>query len=246
MEALLKLVSLGSAARNTVKIKVRQPLAELKVQPGNEAELRAVERFADQIREELNVKGVTLHDPSKGPLLRQEVKPNMKTLGPKFGAQLKEVQAAIAAANPAAIVAKVQAGQPFELLLADGPVTLEPADMIVQFFAPEGWAGVVDRDAQVLIDTRITDELDLEGSARGMVRQIQDLRKKAGLEMEDRIVLYLSTKSPKLQAAIKAHRQYIADETLTFQWSTQPLGEGAHRATVKIDGEELLIELKKA
>ena len=62
MEALLRLVSLGSAARNTVKIKVRQPLAEMKVQPGDERDRRAVERFADQIREELNVKKVTLHD----------------------------------------------------------------------------------------------------------------------------------------------------------------------------------------
>ena len=90
MDALLRLVSLGSAARNSVKIKVRQPLAELKVQPGNEADRRAVERFADQICEELNVKRVTLHDPASGPLLLAELKPNPKNLGPKLGAQLKD------------------------------------------------------------------------------------------------------------------------------------------------------------
>jgi isoleucyl-tRNA synthetase len=81
--------------------------------------------------------------------------------------------------------------------------------------------------------------------AREIVRYVQDLRKKAGLEMEDRIVLYLGTSSPKLLLAIEKHKQYVADETLTAQWSTQPLGEGAHRATVKIEGQELIIELKK-
>ena len=96
MESLLRLVSLGSAARNAVKIKVRQPLAELKVQPANDSDRRAVERFADQIQEELNVKKVTIHDPATGPLLTQEVKANMKTLGPKFGPRLKDVQTAIA------------------------------------------------------------------------------------------------------------------------------------------------------
>src|SRR5262249_40221197 len=100
MNALLRLVTMGSAARNSVKIKVRQPLAELKVQPGNDAERRAVERFSDLLRDELNIKKVTLHDPKAGPLLRVEVKPNLKTLGPRFGAGLKDVQAAIAAADP--------------------------------------------------------------------------------------------------------------------------------------------------
>src|SRR5262249_60691511 len=89
MQALLRLVSLGSGARNSVKIKVRQPLAELRVLPGDERERRAIHRFADQICEELNVKAVNVHDPANGPLLVPEVKPNMKSLGPKFGPQLR-------------------------------------------------------------------------------------------------------------------------------------------------------------
>src|SRR5205814_9156033 len=97
MQSLLRLVSLGSAARNSVKIKVRQPLAELRVLPGDERERRAIQRFADQICEELNVKAVHLHDPANRPLLVAEVKPNMKSLGPKFGPQLKGVLAALAA-----------------------------------------------------------------------------------------------------------------------------------------------------
>jgi isoleucyl-tRNA synthetase len=245
MDALLRIVSLGSAARNTVKIKVRQPLAEMRVQPAGESDRRAVERFADQIREELNVKKVTLHDPGRGPLLRQEVKPNLKTLGPKFGPRLKDVVAALAAADPAALCAKVAAGEAFELACPGGPVTLDPADVVVQQNAPEGWAGVVERGTQVTVDTRVTEELKLEGVAREIIRHVQDLRKTAQLEMEDRIILYLGTDSPILRKAIAAHKTYIANETLTVEWASQPLGGDAHKAQVKIEGQALTIELKR-
>ncbi len=246
MDALLRIVPLGSAARNSVKIKVRQPLAEMRVQPGDESICRAVERFADQICEELNLKRVTLHDPKNGPLLRFDVKPNMKTLGPKFGPRLKTVQAAIAAHDPAALSGKVQAGQPFELPCSDGMALLDAADVIVQLKAPEGWAGIAERGTQAMIDIRLTDELAREGMAREVVRHIQNARKDAALEMQDRIVLYLATDSPKLREAIAAHRDYIAAETLVATWSDEPLGEGAYRVEVKVDGQSLTIELRKA
>jgi isoleucyl-tRNA synthetase len=246
MDALLRLVSLGSAARNSVKIKVRQPLAEIKVQPGDQRERRAVERFADQICEELNVKKVKLHDPAQGPLLRLLVKPNMKTLGPKFGARLKEVQTALAAADGAALAREVGAGKAFELPCPGGVVIIAPGDVVVQMQAPEGWAGVADKGTQVMIDTRITEELKLAGMAREIVRHVQSLRKDAGLEMEDRIVLYLGTDSEMLRRAIEEHRQFIAAETLTICWATQPLGEGAHTANVKVEGQALTIQLRKA
>src|SRR5260370_33813687 len=102
--------------------------------------------------------------------------------------------------------------------------------MVVQFKAPDGWSGVVDRGTQVLIDARITDELAREGMAREVIRHVQSARREAELEMEDRIVLYLATDSPKLREAIAAHRDYIASETLTVRWSEQPLAESAYRA----------------
>lgn len=247
MEALLRLVSLGSAARNAGKVaKVRQPLAEMKVQPGSDNDRRAVERFADQVREELNIKKVTLHDSSAGPLLTVDVKPNLKTLGAKLGARLKEVQAALATMGAAALAAKVQGGQPFDLDCPGGPVTLEPADLWVSTKAPDGWAGVADRGTQVAVDTRITEELKREGMARDVVRLVQDLRKKSDLEMEDRIILHLGSDSPALRAAIEAHRETIAAETLAVQWAGQPLDDGAHTATVKVDGQALTIQLRKA
>ena len=170
MDALLNLVSLGSAARNTVKIKVRQPLAELQVKPGDQSVRRAVERFADQITDELNLKRVTLHT-NDGPLLHFQVKPNMKTLGPKFGQRLREVVAALAAADPAWVAQQVNGGQSIALPCPGGEVTLEPADVLVQVIAKEGWTGLEDRKTQLALDTRITEELKLEGyGTRGGAR----------------------------------------------------------------------------
>ncbi len=246
MESLLRLVSLGSAARNAVKIKVRQPLAEMKVRPASENDSRAVERFADQIREELNIKTVTLHA-DNGELLQTEVKPNPKALGAKgLGARLKELQAALAAMDATTLAAKAQSGQPFELVLPGGAVTLEPADLWVSTKAPDGWAGVADRGTQVIVDARLTEELKREGMARDVVRQVQELRKQSELQMEDRIVLHLGTESAALREAIEAHRDYLAAETLTVEWSTQPLGDGAYQANVKVDGQALTIRLRKA
>jgi isoleucyl-tRNA synthetase len=243
MDAALELVSLGSAARNSVKRKVRQPLAELKVRPGGEGERRAVERFADQVVEELNVKKVTL---AAEPLFTVEVKPNPKALGARgLGRRLKEIDAAVAAAPAAELAAKVQKGEPFELATPSGPVTLEPGDLWVTTRAPEGWAGVADGDTQVLLDTRITPELAREGQARDVVRQVQELRKKANLEKDDRIELCLTTPAANLQQAIAAHCDYIGAQTLTLRWA-DALDGSAHRADVQIDGQPLTIALKRA
>jgi isoleucyl-tRNA synthetase len=245
MNALLDLVSLGSAARNSVKLKVRQPLAELKVLPGDSSHRRAVERFADQIKEELNLKTVTLHEPSEGPLLCLEVRGNAKTLGPKFGPRLAEVLKAVASTPPEWIAEQVAKGTAFVLQTPNGPVELEPSDVVLQWKAPEGWAGVVEQKTQVLIDKRITEELAAEGMAREVVRQVQDLRKKADLQMEDRILLHLATDSASLRKAIEVHRNYIASETLTVEWAPLPLNGQGHQASVKIDGQSLTIWLCK-
>src|SRR5262249_11948196 len=121
MEALLRLVSLGSAARNTVNIRRRLPLAEIRIQPANGPERRAVERFGDQMADELNIKKVTLSDNGQ-PLLETEVKPNMKSLGPKFGSRLQEVKKAI---ETQAVSIAASLPNLAELNLPSGAVQLE-------------------------------------------------------------------------------------------------------------------------
>lgn len=247
MDALLHVKAVGSAARNAVKMKVRQPLAEMKVLPADESEARAVQRFAELLCDELNTKKVTLHDPSHGSLLRHEVKPNPKTLGPKFGQRLKQVQEAIAKADPAALVKAVNDKTTIKLTLGSGEeVELEPADLFVQAKGPEGWAVAEERGAVVAVDTRITPELKLEGLAREVIRYVQDTRKKADLQMEDRIILYLGTDSADLKQAIDKHKKYIMEETLAVELSSTPLtGDDVHEAKVKVEGQELVIQLRK-
>jgi isoleucyl-tRNA synthetase len=238
MRALLRLVNLGLSARNAAKIKVRQPLAELRVQAAGEADRRAVARFGDQLREELNVKAVALHEGDE-PLLSVSVRANAKSLAPKLGAGFKAFQEALAAADARALAARVQAGEPVEV----GGESVEPGDLVVTYAASEGWAGVADRGTHVALDARVTPELKGEGLARDVVRQVQELRKQAGLEMDDRIALRLATDSADLGAAIAAHRDYIAGETLATSWATDALGDGAHRAEVAVDGHRLAVEV---
>ncbi|TMA07902.1 MAG: isoleucine--tRNA ligase [Deltaproteobacteria bacterium] len=246
MEALLRVVSLGSAVRNSVRIKVRQPLAEMKVQPANDPERRAILRFAEQMCEELNVKNVSLHDPAQGPLLRYEIKPNLKTLGPKLGERLKEVQAALAALDSVSVVEKIQTGGSLELACPGGPVVLDKNDILVNVRAPEGWAGLSDHGTQLILDVRVTEELACEGTAREIVRHIQELRKKSGLEMEDRIRLSFQTDSSTVREAIETHKSYISGETLAVELTKEPLDGNAERAVIKLQGQTLTIELIKA
>ncbi len=241
MGALLRLISLGSAARNSVKIKVRQPLAEMKVQ-GDERVRRAVERFPEQIREELNIKRITFHEPGGpgGELLHSEKKPNQKSLGAKYGSRSSEVKAAIEA-----YTSRGQ-GVPLRLKVSWGEIDIGAEDVLVERKPPDNnWAKADDNDIELLIDVRLSEELKQEGMAREVVRHVQNARKEAELQMEDRIVLYLTAESPSLQKAIAAHRDYISTETLATEWATRPLDGEAYRTKVKVDGQPLLIELRR-
>lgn len=244
MEALLVLVSLGSALRNAVKIKVRQPLAELVVQPNSDAQREAVERFSDQLVEELNIKNVRLHDPAKGPLLTFEHKLNPKAAGPKFGPKLGQVQAELAKL-PAETLAALSQGKPVLVTLADrSSWSVEPGDVWILPKTEQGFAGLADRGTQLLLDARITPELAREGMAREVIRHVQNTRKEADLQPEDRIALYLATADTELAAAIEQHWYYIASETLAVERATT-IPPGAFQAEVKVDGKPLTIALKK-
>jgi isoleucyl-tRNA synthetase len=245
-DALLRLVSLGRAVRNVARIKVRQALMELKIQPGSDADRRAVERFAQQMKDELNVKRITVHDPAARPLLSFEYKLNPKSAGPKFGPLLSQVQAALTRLAAERDLSEVFArGESvIQTLLGGTAVTVEPADVWVLPKTEKGFAGLADRGTQLLLDARVTPELAREGMAREVVRHVQSSRKEARLNMEDRIELYLAAQG-KLAAAIAEHKNYIAGETLVAAWSAKLLGDAAFHTQVKVEGEPLVIELRK-
>jgi isoleucyl-tRNA synthetase len=247
MAALQRLVSLGLSARQSAKINVRQPLAEMIVSPSplvenntgvclGEADKRAVERFPDLILDELNVKLVRLHAAPQ-PLLTQSAKLNKKTAAAKLGPKLKEAESALAAMTAADLDAT-------PLLIAG--VELAAADIIREFAAQPGWVGVADKGTQVAINTTVTEDLKLEGLARVVIRQVQDTRKNAGLDLLDKIALHLQPGTDELAKAIRAHQKTIATAVQATEWSDSALNGAAHTANVKIDGQPLTIALKKA
>jgi isoleucyl-tRNA synthetase len=241
MAAVQRLISLGSSARQVAKLNVKQPLAEIVVSVGSDVEKRGVERFQDLILDELNIKSVRLHDAVGGPLLTATARLNKKTAAAKLGAKLKEAEAALAKIDPSAIQAQLKGGT-FEL----AGVSLDSNDIVVEFSAKSGWCGIAEKSTQVAINTAISEELRFEGLARVVIRQVQDTRKKAGLELLDKIVLYLSTPSPELTNAIARHALEIATAVQAVEWSSVPLlGSGVHTAGVKVEGFELTVMLRK-
>ncbi|MBM3983007.1 MAG: isoleucine--tRNA ligase [Planctomycetes bacterium] len=235
MAAARTVITLGLSARQAAKLNVRQPLAELVVS-GTEAATRAVARFTELIVDELNVKVVRLHTGS-APLLTVRAKLNPTTAKKKLGAKFKEAEDALAKLTAADLDAK-----PFALV----GVTLDAADVAREYAAADGWCGVEDRGTQVAIDTRVTEELKLEGLARDIVRQVQSARKTANLDLLDKIALHLHTDAPELAKAVTAHRDTIATAVQATQWGDSPLtGDGVHTAPAKIDGHALTITLRK-
>jgi isoleucyl-tRNA synthetase len=248
VHALLRLVSQGMSLRNQSKHKVRQPLATLIVQPRGPLERKALQQFSDQLREELNVKSLQIREPTPGSpdLFGWERKLNPKVIRQCVPERFQEVFEKL---NAWQVTEQVNAsGGPPDIIvhLPDTDIAM-PFDAVLQWKFPEGWVGVaLPGTGRIMLDTRITPELAQEGMAREVVRQVQESRKKAALQIEDRIVLYLGTESAELRQAIEEHRDYIAGETLTVRWSAEPLGEGAHEAKVKVDGQALTIQLRKA
>ncbi|MGL6073895.1 MAG: class I tRNA ligase family protein [Fimbriiglobus sp.] len=238
MDAVLRIVGLGHAARNVAKIKVRQPVAELVISSTTEADARAVTDFADLITGELNVKAVRLHAAST-PLLTASVKFNKKTAASKLGAKLKEAESILAETDALALQAQARNAS---VTIAD--VELQAADFTFEFTAEAGFVGVVEKGTQAALDTRITPELKAEGLAREVVRFVQDARKEAGLNVSDKIALTLTTDNAELTAAIDTHRTTIAGEVQATTWTTTPMA-AAFTTEVTVDGAKLTIALSK-
>jgi isoleucyl-tRNA synthetase len=245
-------VRLGLGARGKAKIKVRQPLGEaVVVADGRERE--AIEGLADIVREELNVRGVRFVA-AADELGSYELKANYRTLGPLFGAAMPLAAEAIAALDPAAVATALRdGGTPVVISVGGRDHTLSADDVILTMRPPEGYS--VEREGAhgVALDLEIDDDLRREGFAREIVHTVQNARRNAGLEVEDRIALALSGDAALLAAA-DAHREQGASETLAVELDLNGAGAGAaasngayeHSEEAAIDGLPLSIRLRKA
>ena len=204
-------VRLGLGARAKAKIKVRQPLGEaVVVADGRERE--AIERLADVVREELNVKEVRFVAAAEE-LGSYEVKANYRMLGPLFGREMPLAADAIAALDPARVAAAVRDGGQIGISVGEREHTLTADDVLLTLRAPDGYSVEREGAHAVALDLTIDEHLLREGRAREIVHAVQNARKTAGLQVEDRIELVLDG-DPALIEAAATHRDYIASETL--------------------------------
>jgi isoleucyl-tRNA synthetase len=240
MEIARETVRLGLAARGQAKVKIRQPLrAAVIVAAG--AEREALERLADVVREELNVKELSFVSDS-GELGSWEIKPNYRTLGPRFGKHMPQVAAAVAALDPSVLGGEAKVGISIDAVEHQ----LEPDDLLLTMKPLEGYQLEREGSHAVALDLGVDDELRREGWARDMVRAIQNARQDSGLEVSDRIRLTLSG-DDELVGAAAEHQRYIANEVLATDVDLAGVAvETDELVAATIDGRQLFIGVARA
>jgi isoleucyl-tRNA synthetase len=240
VEAALRAIELGRAARGKAKIKVRQPLRSAII-VATDREREQVERLADLVKAELNVKELEFVS-EQGELVRYAVKPNYRTLGPRFGKLMPQVAAAIGALDPQHVADALRGERRIGINVEAHEHELESQDVILAMEAAEGFEVEVEGGRAVALALELDDALRREGLAREIVHAIQAARREAGLDISDRIALTLGGDAALLDAA-RAHEDYVTGETLAVSISYN--GAGAV-SEARIDGRELRIVVERA
>jgi isoleucyl-tRNA synthetase len=244
MALVMRLVSLGHAARNKANRKVRQPLAEVAFSVGNVDERRTVEAYKELIADELNVKQVRLLDDSKE-AVSHAVKPLPKQLGQKYGNKFPAIQKSVQALDAEESARTLMAGKSLRISIDGRDYDILPEEVEVKTQAKAGFA-VAEEGAYVApLVTELTPELVHEGLAREFVRRVQDLRKQADLDVADRIELYVSA-TPALKSAIEAYKDYVTGETLAVELKFTKAPKEAHTAEDKFEQEKVTFGIVKS
>jgi len=233
-------VRLGLAARAQAKLKIRQPLkAAVVVATGRER--TAIERLDGLVLDELNVRELRFVSEADE-LGRVEIKPNYRSLGPRFGAHMPTVAAAVAALDPAKVVASLRGGRSVSLTIGGQDHELDAEDLLVAMLPLEGYQVEREGSHAVALELAIDDDLRAEGWVREIVHAVQAARRDTGLDVSDRIVLTLDG-DPGLLAAARAWQTHLAGETLAVEVRYEALDAVE---PVLIDGRELRVRVERA
>ncbi len=236
MQVVRDAVELGRAARAHAKLKVRQPLSEAVVVAADR-EREAIGRLELLLTEELNVKSVR-YVSEADELGRFELKPNYRTLGPRFGKQMPQVAAAVAALDPV----RLREGGRSGINIDGAEHVIGPDDVQIVLQPLDGYQVERSGTHAVALNLDLDDGLRREGLAREVVHAVQGARKSAGLNVEDRIALTLGG-DDELLAATRAHEQYVAGETLATTVTYDGARGGGQAA--QIEGRDLLISVER-
>ena len=237
MDEVLKIVVLGRAARNTANIKNRQPIARMFVKADHELS----EFYQEIIEDELNVKTVEFTDDVRA-FTSYTFKPQLKTVGPKYGKQLGAIRQALSSldGNEAMDTLNEKGALTFEF---DGTeVVLTEEDLLIDMAQKEGFVTEKDNYVTVVLDTNLTPELIEEGFVREIVSKIQTMRKEAGFEVMDHIRVF-QDENDKIADLLKVHGDEIKGEVMADSIS---LGQmGGYAKEWNINGEKVMLGVEK-
>jgi isoleucyl-tRNA synthetase len=238
MDAVRLTVELGRAARAQAKVKVRQPLRRAVI-VANDAERTAIEARADLVTAELNVKELDFVS-EEAELLSYEVKPNYRSLGPRFGKRMPKVAGAVAALDPTHVAQVMENGGEIGINVDGDEHTIGPDEVTLSLQPLEGYEVEAEAGHAVALQLELDDELRREGLAREIVHAVQNARKAAGLDISDRIELSLGG-DEELLAAAREHEPYLTGEVLATS-----VAYDAAAAPVRVDGRELRIGVSRS
>ena len=244
MELAQRASSMVLALRRKVNIKVRQPLSKLVIPVISDKVKEQLEKVKTLLLNEVNVKEAEFIHDTAG-IITKKIKPNFKTLGKKYGKQMKEIAAAFPQMSQETIAA-VEASEEYKLALPSGDVVLCKGDYEITSEDMPGWLVASDGPLTLALDITVTDSLRREGTARELINRIQNLRKDNGFEVTDRVKVAVYASVPEYKAeiadALSSFGEYIASQTLSLEVSmaTAPTGkdvewgEGSVNIDVKI------------
>ncbi|MCY7351722.1 MAG: class I tRNA ligase family protein [Cytophagaceae bacterium] len=236
MDLAQRVSSLVHSIRKVNRLKVRQPLSRVLIPVLNADVKRQLARVEDLIKAEVNVKAVEYLDDASG-ILNKKVKPNFKTLGPKFGPKMKEVANGIQAMTATDIAELEKNGQ---FLISNFQFLINLEDVEIQSEDLPGFLTAQEAGLTVALDVTLTDDLRHEGIARDFVNRIQNVRKDQGFDVTDRITISVKTPAELVKTALEANREYICTETQALSLNFLP---ELHDAVV-VDMDEYQLEVR--
>jgi isoleucyl-tRNA synthetase len=239
MESVKNIIALAISLRNREKLKIRQPLGTLTIALADKDELEVMGNYSDLIAGDLNVKNVFLTGTGAGRPVEKRIKPNYKTLGPRFGERTGRVAEAIVLHFENN---EIDAEDGRELSVDGFSLRIEKEDLLVEHIDPPHLSIIDYRGGWIALDTTITEELEREGFAREFVRHLQVLRKKTGLEPEHRIEVVLETLSSKMEEVIAEYAGFICDELLCNGISEKKISDGHE---ISINNEKIIVRIFK-
>ncbi|MDR7420596.1 MAG: isoleucine--tRNA ligase [Armatimonadota bacterium] len=242
MTVVRALVALGRAARGAARIRVRQPLPAVLIAT-NDRRLRAEPELVELLADELNVKQVRFIDDTAA-YVSFEVKPRFDKLGPKYGGRVQAIAAALRALPGREVAAELASGRGPTVTVAGEPVSLEADEVETRLRTAAGYAAEGEGGHVVILETTVDDALVREGWARELVHHVQQLRKDSGLDVSDRITLYLAG-DQGLDQVLDVHRDYIMAETLSTAIE-RDLGGRSGAREVKVDSLVARVALERA